>query len=140
MKPMLLWVLMNPSVANLDHSDTTLIKTGAYARTWGFGGQLIGKVHAYRATKSVDMLKIDDPVGSENDKSILKMAKQSKMIVLAYGRPPKKLSERGIYVANLLEKTYDLHYLKLNSDGSPRHPLYLKQNLQPQKFIKAISP
>ena len=138
--PLLLWILMNPSVANLDHSDPTLIKTGKYARTWGFGGQLIGNVHAYRATNSNDMLKVDDPVGPENDNALVKMAKRSKLIVLAYGIPPKRLSERGIYVANLLAETYDLYYLKLNSDGSPSHPLYLPGNLQPQKFIKAISP
>jgi hypothetical protein len=139
-RPMLLWILMNPSVANLDHSDPTLIKTGKYARAWGFGGQLIGNVHAYRATNSKDMLKVDDPVGPENDNALVKMAKRSKLIVLAYGIPPKRLSERGIYVANLLAETYDLYYLKLNSDGSPSHPLYLPGNLQPQKFIKAISP
>lgn len=139
-KPMLLWILMNPSVANFDHSDPTLIKTGKYARAWGFGGQLIGNVHAYRATNSNDMLKVDDPVGPENDKALVEMAKRSKLIVLGFGIPPKKLSERGNYVVNLLGETYSLHYLKLNSDGSPSHPLYLPGNLQPQKFIKGISP
>jgi hypothetical protein len=139
-KPLLLWILMNPSVANLDHSDPTLIKTGKYSRAWGFGGQLVGNVHAYRATNSNDMLKVDDPVGPENDNALVEMAKRSKLIVLAYGIPPKKLSQRGIHVAKLLAKIHDLHYLKLNIDGSPSHPLYLPVNLQPQKFIKAISP
>jgi len=139
-RPMLLWILMNPSVANLDHSDPTLIKTGKYARAWGVGGQLIGNVHAYRATNSNDMLKVDDPVGPENNNALVKMAKRSELTVLAYGIPPKRLSERDIYVANLLAETYDLYCLKLNSDGSPSHPLYLPGNLQPQKFIKAISP
>ena len=137
--PLLLWILMNPSVANLDHSDPTLIKTGKYARAWGFGGQLIGNVHAYRATNSNDMLKVDDPVGSENDKALMEMAKRSNLIVLAYGIPPKKLSQRGDYVAKLLEEKYVLHYLKINSDGSPSHPLYLPRNLVPQKFNKSIS-
>ena len=136
-KPMVLWILMNPSVANLDHSDPTLIKTGKYARAWGYGGQLIGNVHAYRATDSNEMLLVDDPVGPENDGALLSMAKRTQMIVLAYGMPPKKLAARGLQVANLLAKNYDLHSLKLNMDGSPSHPLYLPTNLRPIKIDKA---
>ena len=136
-KPMLFWVLMNPSVANLNHSDPTLIKTGKYARAWGYGGQLIGNVHAYRATDSIEMHLVDDPVGPENDDALLSMAKRAEMIVLAYGMPPKKLRARGLQVANLLAKNYDLHSLKLNMDGSPSHPLYLPANLSPIKIDKA---
>ena len=139
-KPMLLWILMNPSVATLDHRDPTLIKTGKFSRAWGFGGQLIGNVHAYRATNSIEMLKVDDPAGPENDKTLLEMAKRSNLIVLAYGIPPKNLSDRGLYVAKLLGKTYDLYYLALNKDGTPKHPLYLSVNLHPQKFNKTMSP
>ena len=136
-KPMVLWILMNPSVANLDHSDPTLIKTGKYARAWGYGGQLIGNAHAYRATDSNEMLLVDHPVGPKNDAYLLSMAKRSKMIVLAYGMPPKKLITRGLQVANFLAKSYDLHCLKLNMDGSPSHPLYLPANLNPIKIYKA---
>jgi hypothetical protein len=31
----------------------------------------------------------------------------------------------------------NLHYLALNADGSPKHPLYLKGNLVPISFIPA---
>jgi hypothetical protein len=137
-KPMVFWVLMNPSVANLEYSDPTLIKTGKYARAWGYGGQLIGNVHAYRATDSTEMLLVGDPVGPENDEALLNMAKWADIIVLAYGMPPKKLSERGEYVAKLLANTYDLHCLKLNLDGSPSHPLYLPGSLHPLKMNRAF--
>ena len=136
-KPMAFWVLMNPSVANLEHSDPTLIKTSKYSRYWGYGGQLIGNVHAYRATDSNEMLLVDDPVGPANDEALLNMAKRAGIIVLAYGRPPKKLSERGAYVAKLLANSYDLHCLKLNLDGSPSHPLYLPGSLRPIKMNRA---
>jgi len=48
--PLVLWLLMNPSVACTEFSDPTLRKTGKFARSWGYGGQLVGNVHAYRAT------------------------------------------------------------------------------------------
>lgn len=34
-KPLVLWLLMNPSVACTDYSDPTLRKTGKFARAWG---------------------------------------------------------------------------------------------------------
>jgi len=135
-KPLVLWILMNPSVACLDYSDPTLRKTGKFARAWGYGGQLIGNVHAYRATDKNRLLEVDDPVGPDNDKSILRMASQAKTIVLAYGQPPKKLKKRGQEVVNLLMNYPGLSYLKLAIDGkTPFHPLYLPPNLIPKPFI-----
>jgi len=49
-KPLVMWLLMNPSVACIDYADPTLIRTRKFARSWGCGGQLVANVHAYRAT------------------------------------------------------------------------------------------
>jgi len=76
-KPLVLWILMNPSVACLDHSDPTLRRTGNFARAWGYGGQLVGNVHAYRATNKNVLLTVDDPVGPDNDQAILAMANRA---------------------------------------------------------------
>lgn len=131
-KPLVLWLLMNPSVACLDYADPTLIKTGKFARSWGFGGQLVGNVHAYRATDKRKLLEVDDPVGPENDKAILNMASRAQNVVLGYGHPPKKLNGRGPKVVEMLSNHPALSYLKLAKDGiTPWHPLYLQDNLQP---------
>ena len=134
-KPLVLWILMNPSVACLDYSDPTLRRTGQFARTWGYGGQLIGNVHAYRATNKKRLLEVDDPVGPDNDKSILQMASQAKTIILAYGQPPNKLKRRGQEVAELLVNHPGLSYLKMAKDGkTPIHPLYLPADLIPKSY------
>ena len=73
-RPFVLWLLMNPSVACTDYSDPTLRKTGRFARTWGYGGQLVANVHAYRATDKSRLLEVPDPVGPKNDRMILEMA------------------------------------------------------------------
>lgn len=132
-KPLVLWVLMNPSVACLDYADPTLIKTGKFARSWGYGGQLVGNVHAYRTTNKMGLLDIADPVGPKNDKSILRMASQAKTVVLAYGQPPTTaLKSRGQRVAQMLGHHPKLCCLKLAKDGTtPWHPLYLPSDLLP---------
>lgn len=138
-KPIILWILMNPSVACLDHSDPTLRKTGNFARTWGYGGQLIGNVHAYRATDKTRLLEVDDPVGPENDESIQGMARRAKTVVLAYGAPPKQLKNRGQDVANSLLHHPGLCCLKLAKDGiTPVHPLYLPGDLRPKPYQLAL--
>lgn len=138
-KPVVLWILMNPSVACLDYSDPTLRKTGKFSRAWGYGGQLIGNVHAYRATDKNRLMEVHDPVGPENDRSILDMAKRAETIVLAYGQPPKALQERGQDVAEMLKNHANLCYLKLAKDGvTPCHPLYQKSTLTPQPYPASL--
>lgn len=131
-QPLVLWLLMNPSVACLDHSDPTLRRTGTFARSWGYGGQIVCNVHAYRATDKNRLLEVTDPVGPENDRTILEMATLATTVVLAYGKPPKALSRRGAEVCELLRHHKNLCHLRLSQDGTPVHPLYLPATLQPQ--------
>ena len=66
-KPLVMWLLMNPSVACIDYSDPTLIRTGKFARSWGYGGQLVANVHAYRATDKVYLEKAVRILGRNNE-------------------------------------------------------------------------
>ena len=133
-KPLVMWLLMNPSVACIDYADPTLIRTGKFARSWGCGGQLVANVHAYRATDKNRLLEVKDPVGPENDEMILKMANEAKTIVLAFGQPPKMLRSRGQDLIKLLRHHSGLSYLRLSQDGTPSHPLYLPSDLSPQPY------
>ena len=133
-KPLVLWLLMNPSVACIDHSDPTLRRTGKFARSWGYGGQLVGNVHAYRATDKTRLLEVADPIGPENNRMILEMATEAQTVVLAYGQPPKALRQRGEEVVTLLSNHPRLCYLRLAKDNTPVHPLYLPITLTPQPY------
>jgi len=130
-RPLVLWLLMNPSVACLDFADPTLRRTGNFARAWGYGGQLVANVHAYRATDKMRLLEVADPVGPENDRRILAMATEAETVVLAYGQPPKALRRRGAEIVALLRHHKGLSHLRLAKDGTPVHPLYLPESLRP---------
>ena len=133
-KPLVMWLLMNPSVACIDYADPTLIRTGKFARSWGCGGQLVANVHAYRATDKNRLLEVKNPVGPKNDEMILKMANEAKTIVLAFGQPPKMLRSRGQDLIKLLKDYSGLSYLRLSQDGTPSHPLYLPSTLTPKPY------
>ena len=133
--PAVMWLLMNPSVAGLDHADPTLRRTGEFSRRWGYGGQLVGNVHAYRVTAQRRLLEIDDPAGPENDEALVSMAKQAGVVMLAFGQPPKPLRPRSTAVVALLRTTgAKLFALRLAKDGSPYHPLYLPGDTLPSPF------
>lgn len=133
-KPIVLWLLMNPSVACTEYSDPTLRKTGKFARFWGYGGQFVGNVYAYRATHKDRLLEVVDPIGPKNDEMILEMAAEAKTVVLAYGQPPKALRSRGQKVVALLHDHPGICYLRLAQDGTPVHPLYLPATLRPKPY------
>lgn len=134
--PILMLVMMNPSVADPLGDDPTVAKGRRYAERWEFGALLVGNVFAYRATDQRRLLSVADPVGPENDKHLLAMAARASMILFAYGKPHKKLQGRGPQVVGLLAKEHlpKFHVLALSKDGTPKHPLYLKGSLDPTRW------
>ena len=130
--PAVMFVMMNPSVADVHADDPTVARCQTFARRWGFGSLFVVNTFAYRATDQKQLLAAADPVGPENDKHILATAQLSNIIVLAYGQPHRRLRQRGVDVSTMLKRRgHRLHALKLNADGTPRHPLYLSGDLKP---------
>ena len=132
-RPMVMWVLMNPSVATEECDDRTVAKCQRYTRAWGYGGLLIGNTFAYRCTDQKRLLETEDPVGPENDAALLEMAQQAQLIIAAYGSPHYKLLwDRGTEVLHLLQQQgFVIHALQQSSAGRPCHPLYLSSTLLP---------
>jgi hypothetical protein len=133
--PATMFVMMNPSVADVHADDPTVARCQAFARSWGSGCLYVVNTFAYRTTDQSELLEVPDPVGPENDEHILAIAQLSKIIVLAYGQPHKRLRQRGLDVSAMLRRHgHPLHALKLNMDGTPRHPLYVNGHLKPFLF------
>jgi hypothetical protein len=113
-------------------NDATVAKCQRYAQGWNFDRLLVGNTFAYRATDQKRLLEVADPVGPDNDRHLVEMARRSDRIVFAYGMPHTSLRYRGPEVVRLLEKDghgAKIYVLKLCADGTPSHPLYLKGDL-----------
>jgi hypothetical protein len=129
-----LFVMMNPSTADPSADDPTVAKCRRFAVKWGFGGMYVGNTFAYRATDQSRLAQIPDPVGPFNDRHLLAMASDSALVVFAYGQPKHRiLRARGPAVARLLRDQCGVcpHVLRLSKNGTPYHPLYLPETLQP---------
>jgi len=122
---------LNPSTADAVDDDPTIRRCIRYARDWGYGGLCMVNLFAYRATDPKDMKKAKDPVGPDNDFWLDSVSKGANMMVAAWGAQGI-FRDRAREVRQLL--LCDLFYLAMTKDKQPRHPLYLKASLEPQRW------
>lgn len=133
--PMALICMMNPSMADLNCLDPTVYKTSRIFKRLGFGGQFIANACAYRATDKMRLLTVSDPVGPCNIDAILGMAARSSLVVIAHGRLPRGLQRHADAMCSALRASgHKLHVLALTQDGTPKHPLYLRETIIPQPW------
>jgi len=132
--------LINPSTADSKEDDPTLRKCMTYAREWGFGGVQIVNLFAYR-TKSPKVLaeaakRGEDIVGPENDGNLRLVLQAPGVVLCGWGNMPSTHVKRtSLALSNLFGAPgAQLCCLGVNLDGSPKHPLYLRGDLQPQPY------
>jgi len=124
---LLFWIGLNPSTADEVKLDNTLRRVRGFTAREGYGGFIMGNIFGFRATDPKEMYAAKDPVGPDNDKWLLEMAKRSGKVVVAWGSHGASMN-RGLAVCKLL-KDFDLVCLATNADGTPKHPLYLRKDL-----------
>lgn len=131
-KPLILWIMLNPSKADHTKDDPTVRKVIAYSKKWGYGGLYIGNLFAYRSTdpKILKHLSKATAIGPQNDIKILDLSMCVNTVIFAWGR------NGNLY--NRAEEVKDMfrvaHYLELTNSGEPKHPLFLSNDLVPLKF------
>ncbi|WP_370245802.1 DUF1643 domain-containing protein [Acidipila sp. EB88] len=129
--PTVLFAMMNPSTAEPAFDDPSIATCRRYAVAWGFGTLLVGNTFAYRATNQRRPMEVADRVGPDNDRNLLRMARQASLPLLAYGQPHKLLRPRGFEVTRKLSKRCLPHVLAPCRDATSGHPLSLRGDLQP---------
>lgn len=131
-KGLVTFIMLNPSTADAYIDDPTIRKCSYYAQAWGFGRLGVVNLFSYRATDPKELLRVEAPIGPDTRQQIQLAAHASDMVVCAWGRLHKTLAARQVDVLRLLEhRAGGVYCLGLNNDGSPKHPLYLRNELQP---------
>ncbi len=133
--PQVAFILLNPSTADAQRNDPTIRRCIDFARIWGFGGLELVNLFAYKATLPRQLLKVEHPVGAENDRYLLQALERSSALVLAWGTHGTYLGrDRAVIDLITRNETKKLNCLGLTKNGHPRHPLYVKKKAQPIEF------
>jgi hypothetical protein len=128
----LVWIMLNPSIADASRDDPTIRRCMEFSINSGFGGCLILNLFAFRSTNPGGLLINKDPVGPDNDKHIAWWGSQRYKVVCAWGCLHEKLLWRPLQVLKMLEGA-NLNYIRLTKvHGEPGHPLYLPSKLRPK--------
>jgi len=131
-KSVVSFLMLNPSTADAGADDPTIRRCISFAKSWGYGGLIVCNLFALRSTDPKALYAHTDPIGPENDRYILEIAKASIMTICAWGtHGAHQARDRSVY--NALE-FFDLRALKVTAGGHPGHPLYIAGTAQPKPF------
>ena len=126
-KPYPMIIGLNPSTADENENDPTITRCINFAKSWGYGGVCVTNLFAFCATVPSDLKAYYDPIGTENDAWLYKLAKEADIIVAAWGNDGSYLNRSREILGVML----NIRCLKMNKSGEPAHPLYLKADLKP---------
>ena len=130
-RPVANFLMLNPSTADEWKLDPSCTRARLYAERWGYGALIVTNIFGWRATDPEEMKAVRDPVGRGNDRAILRAARESAIVVCAWGNHGAHLG-RSAAVRELLAKArIEARVLRMNAGGEPAHPLYLPARLKP---------
>lgn len=131
----LLFIMLNPSIADANIDDPTIRRCIGFAKSHGYSALEVVNLFAYRATDPVD-LKINGwQVGSDNDHHIQQAMRECSKVCVAWGSHAKNCVQRCDQVARLISECNHVPMaLAVDSNGIPRHPLMLRSNLRMQRL------
>jgi hypothetical protein len=137
-RPRVAFIMLNPSTADETVLDPTLRRCLGFAQSWGCGGFEVGNLFALRSTQPRALYSADDPVGPANDYHLAQIAEAAKFVVVGWGAHGHAFPARVSAVIQILAGRVNVARLgRLTAGGQPRHPLYLRADLQPEPWSRA---
>lgn len=123
---------LNPSTANAEVSDPTIKNLIQIMANNGYGGFFMVNLFALVSPHPNDLRSCPDPL-KDNDEWLEDVSKQCQDVIFCWGN-----FKQAEYRAKIMIKKYpDALCFGKNTNGSPKHPLYLKQTTTLQRFANA---
>jgi hypothetical protein len=133
--PLIIWIMMNPSTADHQKNDPTILKIIRYSKKWGYGAVLVLNIYAFRSSRPENLPRVmKDAVGKTNDwwiRTIFRFAVRKKIpVICAWG---VKHKERGAQIRVVADEAgLQLMCLELALNAEPKHPRFLSEDLRPR--------
>lgn len=128
-KPAVMFIGLNPSTANENEDDPTIKKVIKIAANNGFGAVYMLNCFPYISTDPSIMAEFYNTTNHEreniiNNRHLVDISKLCSEIVFAWGSF-KVATAKGLFMNECFPNAKALH---INKNGSPKHPLYCRDN------------
>ena len=130
-KPLWMMALLNPSTATEEQDDATIVRCCARARRGGAGGIVVVNSGAFRATNPEEACQAPDPIGPYNEAWVRALIPTCSLHIAGWGPNAARFGGDRLIREVFAETETPLFALKINRDGSPRHPLYVSYGAEP---------
>lgn len=118
--PLLMVIGLNPSTADEQTDDHTVSNVGKIAKSNGYGGFYMMNSFPFVST---DPKQLTDLTHNDiNDQALLEVKSLCKDVLFAWGS--FKVMKETSRDKQLISMFPNSKVLKINKDGSPKHPLY----------------
>jgi hypothetical protein len=131
-RPLLMFIGLNPSDADERRNDPTITRLVERARRWGYGGLLGGNLHGYVTPDPHALRPYWLTVGLLTDEYLREMVTLSSEQLCGWGSF-RAVRERAPAVYPMLKRPV---CLGLNTDGEPKHPLYLSYERGLEPYVR----
>lgn len=122
--PRATFIMLNPSTADAEQDDPTIRRCIGYARAWGMGALQVVNLYALRATDPAELWRAQDPIGPDNDITLVAcaLAHRPAPLIAAWGAHARPDRVAAVLALPGMDR---LTALGVTKAGQPRHPLYL---------------
>lgn len=141
--PLLVVCMVNPSDADSQRDDPTVLTLIHFAKLWGYGGLLIVNLYDFRSPSQAAMQSSQAPIGPQNAaylESAMKYAcSHGRQILVAWGNGGS-FEDRDEWFANRALNAHgiDLICLGRTKAGHPKHPMARGRHRIPRDQLPII--
>lgn len=139
-KSTVVFIGLNPSIADDTKNDPTMTRLCNFANKWGFGGLQMLNLYALVATNPKELIKHGSPDGPNNDRYIYDLCRSHTLTVVCWGANKMAAGRAEVLVPKLRNWCNQLKCFgrtkgsKRFPNGAPKHPLFLRADTQLQNF------
>jgi len=125
--PLLVVCMLNPSRADHQVNDPTILALIHFARLWGYGGILVVNLWAYRASSPAEMMAASEPFGPENghhiEQAMLYARANGGRLLAAWGNGGDFEDRAEWFCARARMHGVELICLGTTKGWCPKHPM-----------------
>ena len=131
-KKELIFIGLNPSLANATDNDPTIRRLIGFSENWGYGCLTVLNLFAKVSKSPKSLASCNDPVGWQNDCQLNKMIKywsynDSCELWIGWGVNGRLMGRNEKFLKKIKRSSRKPLVIGLTKEGHPKHPLYISK-------------